>query len=229
MIPDARRLAQGLSKIPGVVEHGLFIGLARRAILAGSEGFVSSSGPKFQFCKGDRDEPFDHRPCVRVGALIMTLGMLATEAGAQQAAAPKGPPPSAAQVQLAREIIDASGAARADGILPTIMQQATVHSCSKIPICRSRLSNRSTRSRRLRKAPAEIVALMAQAYAGHFTEAELKELITFYRSPTGKKLVTELPAVLEESFARAREWGAKVSEEFITALRAEMKKRGHNI
>jgi ribose 5-phosphate isomerase A len=37
-IPDARRLAQGLSEVPGVVEHGLFIGLARRVVLAGSEG-----------------------------------------------------------------------------------------------------------------------------------------------------------------------------------------------
>jgi len=54
-----------------------------------------------------------------------------------------------------------------------------------------------------------------------FHRGRAQELITFYRSPTGKKLVTELPAVLEESFARAREWGAKVSEEFITALRAE--------
>lgn len=37
-IPNARLLAQGLSGVPGVVEHGLFIGLARRAILAGHEG-----------------------------------------------------------------------------------------------------------------------------------------------------------------------------------------------
>jgi ribose 5-phosphate isomerase A len=37
-IPDARQLAQGLSGVPGVVEQGLFIGLARRAVLAGSEG-----------------------------------------------------------------------------------------------------------------------------------------------------------------------------------------------
>jgi ribose 5-phosphate isomerase A len=37
-IPDARRLAQGLSEVPGVVEHGLFIGLARRVVLAGSGG-----------------------------------------------------------------------------------------------------------------------------------------------------------------------------------------------
>jgi len=37
-IPDAAALARGLAQVPGVVEHGLFIGLATRAILAGSEG-----------------------------------------------------------------------------------------------------------------------------------------------------------------------------------------------
>jgi ribose 5-phosphate isomerase A len=37
-IPDAAALAKGLAQVPGVVEHGLFIGLASRAILAGSGG-----------------------------------------------------------------------------------------------------------------------------------------------------------------------------------------------
>ena len=37
-IPDAPRLAQSLSVIPGVVEHGLFVGLASVAMLAGSHG-----------------------------------------------------------------------------------------------------------------------------------------------------------------------------------------------
>lgn len=37
-IADARRLAQELSRVPGVMEHGLFVGLARRVILAGNEG-----------------------------------------------------------------------------------------------------------------------------------------------------------------------------------------------
>jgi ribose 5-phosphate isomerase A len=37
-IPDAPRLAQSLSVIPGVVEHGLFVGLASVAMLAGSQG-----------------------------------------------------------------------------------------------------------------------------------------------------------------------------------------------
>lgn len=37
-IEDAPRLAGLLSLIPGVVEHGLFIGLARTAVLAGAQG-----------------------------------------------------------------------------------------------------------------------------------------------------------------------------------------------
>ncbi len=37
-IPDSPRLAAGLNSIPGVVEHGLFIGLARTAVLAGPQG-----------------------------------------------------------------------------------------------------------------------------------------------------------------------------------------------
>jgi ribose 5-phosphate isomerase A len=37
-IPDPKAVASALSVIPGVVEHGLFIGLARAVILAGSSG-----------------------------------------------------------------------------------------------------------------------------------------------------------------------------------------------
>jgi ribose 5-phosphate isomerase A len=37
-IADVRSLARHLADVPGVVEHGLFIGLARRAILAGPSG-----------------------------------------------------------------------------------------------------------------------------------------------------------------------------------------------
>ena len=37
-IPDAPRLAGLLSVIPGVVDHGLFIGLASAVVLAGSQG-----------------------------------------------------------------------------------------------------------------------------------------------------------------------------------------------
>jgi hypothetical protein len=167
---------------------------------------------------------------LRVGALTIALGMLATAAFAQQPA-PKGPPPTAAQIKLAQDIIDASGAARAfDGIIPSIMQQAYASFLQQNPDLQKPLVEAITAIRGdFEKRQPEVVGIMATTYASHFTEAELQDLITFYRSPTGKKLVTELPGVLEESFKRAREWGTKTSEEFIAALRAEMKKRGHTI
>ncbi len=37
-IPDPKTLSDALFAIPGVVEHGLFIGLARAAIIAGADG-----------------------------------------------------------------------------------------------------------------------------------------------------------------------------------------------
>lgn len=37
-IPDPRALANGLHAVPGVVEHGLFLGLAKTAIVAGADG-----------------------------------------------------------------------------------------------------------------------------------------------------------------------------------------------
>lgn len=37
-IPDPKALAERLAAIPGVVEHGLFLGLARTAIVAGAAG-----------------------------------------------------------------------------------------------------------------------------------------------------------------------------------------------
>jgi ribose 5-phosphate isomerase A len=44
-IPDAARLAGLLSAIPGVVEHGLFIGLASMAMLAGANGIRTIERP----------------------------------------------------------------------------------------------------------------------------------------------------------------------------------------
>jgi len=45
-IPDAPRLAKLLGTIPGVVEHGLFVGLASTAILAGAHGLRVVGRPR---------------------------------------------------------------------------------------------------------------------------------------------------------------------------------------
>ncbi|MCK1735482.1 DUF2059 domain-containing protein [Bradyrhizobium sp. 138] len=72
----------------------------------------------------------------------------------------------------------------------------------------------------------EIGEGMAQAYAREFTEQELKELVTFYKSPLGQKLINAEPKAIEQSMAFMNSWAQSFSEVVATAFRAEMKKRG---
>jgi uncharacterized protein len=75
----------------------------------------------------------------------------------------------------------------------------------------------------------ELVDASARIYASHFTEVELKELLTFYQSPLGRKVVVEEPKALDESMANAGDFGDTLSGEVIARFRDEMKKRGHDI
>jgi hypothetical protein len=76
---------------------------------------------------------------------------------------------------------------------------------------------------------SEVIDATARIYASHFTEAELKQLVAFYQSPLGRKSVAEEPRITDESMAYAGRWGDDLSVEIISKMRAEMKKRGHDI
>jgi hypothetical protein len=75
----------------------------------------------------------------------------------------------------------------------------------------------------------ELMNDAARIYASHFSEPELKQLLTFYQSPLGQKVISEEPKAADESMAMAGSWADKLSEEVISKMRAEMKKRGHDI
>ena len=44
-------------------------------------------------------------------------------------------------------------------------------------------------------------------YDKHLSADEVKEIIKFYESPTGKKLIEVLPAISQESYASGEQWG----------------------
>jgi hypothetical protein len=76
---------------------------------------------------------------------------------------------------------------------------------------------------------SELVDATARFYASHFTEAELKGLLNFYQSPLGQKMLVEEPKALDESMAYAGNWGDDLSIDVMSKMRAEMKKRGHDM
>jgi hypothetical protein len=76
---------------------------------------------------------------------------------------------------------------------------------------------------------AELVDATARYYASHFTEQELRDLLTFYQSPLGRKTLAEEPKALDDSMAYAGNWANSLVPEVMTAMRVEMKKRGHDM
>jgi hypothetical protein len=69
----------------------------------------------------------------------------------------------------------------------------------------------------------ELINMMVPIYAKHYTESDLKELITFYKSPIGQKMVEKLPLISQESFAIGEAWGKKLGEK----VNAKLKTSGY--
>ena len=70
---------------------------------------------------------------------------------------------------------------------------------------------------------------MAQVYANEFTEQELKDLVTFYKSPLGQKLLSSEPRAIQFSMSYMNQWAQQFAEVINGQFRAEMKKRGKDI
>jgi uncharacterized protein len=73
------------------------------------------------------------------------------------------------------------------------------------------------------EAPAESIVPL---YAERFSTAELGELLAFYRSPLGKKVVAELPGITQQSVAIGQEWGKQQTSKVLEKLKADGYKPG---
>jgi len=70
---------------------------------------------------------------------------------------------------------------------------------------------------------------MAQIYCTEFSDQELKDLVTFYKSPLGQKLLSSEPRAIQLSMSLIEQWGQQFAETVNAAFRAEMRKRGKQI
>ena len=75
----------------------------------------------------------------------------------------------------------------------------------------------------------EIGEGMAKVYANEFTEQELKDLVTFYKSPLGQKLLLAEPRAIQFSMSYMNQWAQNFAEQVNAQFRAEMRKRGKQI
>jgi hypothetical protein len=161
----------------------------------------------------------------KAAALIgLALLVAAGGASAQQQ-------PSPAAVLIAKELITVKGAAAIyEPIVRGIVEQTRLTLLRANPMLGKDLNEVAAKLRAdYGPRSAELMDNAARIYATHFTEHELKEALAFYKSPLGRKLVTQEPIILDQSMKEAQAWADHMSDEVIGKFRTEMKKRGHDI
>jgi hypothetical protein len=64
-----------------------------------------------------------------------------------------------------------------------------------------------------KRDPDHLLALIIPIYDKYYTGAEIKTLIQFYESPTGKKMAAVLPRIMGESQAAGGKWGEQLGRD----------------
>jgi hypothetical protein len=161
---------------------------------------------------------------MRAVLLVFALAAVAGTAHAQQK-------PSPAAVKLAQEILDLKNAAALfKPMVPGVIERVKGMLSQTNMNLRKDLDDVAANLNKV-YAPrtAEMMTEFANAYASRFSEAELKELVTWYRSPTGKKSIVLEPQLFEAVLTGLQDWQDQFAEEVIARFRVEMKKRGHDL
>lgn len=65
----------------------------------------------------------------------------------------------------------------------------------------------------------DIENLILPVYDKYYTETDIDQLITFYNSPIGKKMIQNMPLVMKESMLAGQSWGQKIGEKVLARLK----------
>jgi hypothetical protein len=137
--------------------------------------------------------------------------------------------PSPAAMATAKEVVSLTGSTAVfTPIVAGVIEQAKILFLQQNPGLAKDLNEIAAKLRTdLQPRVSEISDEVAKLYATAFTEQELKDILAFYKSPAGKKLLDQQPNVVDGSMKFAQTWGNALSEEVIGKMREELKKRGH--
>ena|SRR5205085_969025 len=172
--------------------------------------------------------------------LAATLALVGVPAMAQQPkqVAPAPPPntpglkpASPAALAAAREILSMKNAgAMYASAVPNIVEQ------TKNALIQNNLNYQKDLNevapivaQKLAGREKEIGEGMAQVYATEFSEQELKDLVTFYKSPLGQKLLSTEPRAIQFSMSYMNQWAIMFAGVVNEGFKEEMKKRNKPI
>ena len=166
-----------------------------------------------------------------VAALMLGLALASAPAQAQQAPPATLKPASPAAIAAAKELLAMKGANGVyASIVPNVVQR------TKDALMQTNLNYQKDLNevavvvvKTLAGREQEITENWAKIYANEFTEQDLKDLVAFYKSPLGQKLLATEPRAIQFSMSYMNQWAQVFAQTVNDQFRAEMKKRGKEI
>jgi hypothetical protein len=139
--------------------------------------------------------------------------------------------PTPAALALAKELVILKGAAAMfDPLIPGVIERARQSFVPTNPQLVGPLNEvAAALNREYAAKRGDVLNEVAKIYAQHFTEAELKDILAFYKTPSGRKMIVEEPKAIEQSLRVAQDWAVKFSDVVLERFRVEMKKKGYDL
>lgn len=163
-------------------------------------------------------------------AALMSSAAFAQTVPAQnpsQAAQPKLPDPSPQALALGRELVVAAGVSRTfDGIIPQLMIEIQQSILQVRPNIVKEVDEILIQLKpEFEPQRAEMLAIAAKIYARALSEADIKDALTFFKSPAGQRYVAAQPQMLDQLFNEMQTESQKITEQLLKRVREELKKR----
>jgi hypothetical protein len=183
-----------------------------------------------------RAQPVPAQPRPRVQQAPAPQPQAQPQPEAQKAQQPEPQPsqaeqqPSAAAVALATQILEIKGGTTAFD--PAIEGVVTHHKNAFLQINPNAARAVDDVARTVRADSAarkqELHNEIALGYASQFSEQDLKDLLAFYQTPLGKKIIEQEPRAGEAAAQRVQLWVDKYADDVANKMRAELRKKGFN-
>jgi uncharacterized protein len=79
------------------------------------------------------------------------------------------------------------------------------------------------------KALPELIEPMIAIYDTNYSAAEVRQLLAFYQSPLGRKMIARMPEITQQSIAVGNAWGTSAGERVAARIRASAKQKGYDL
>jgi hypothetical protein len=135
-----------------------------------------------------------------VGAMLLVITVLHAQTA-----------DSTALKKTARELLEMSGGGKLGA---RVLEQLTSTLKERLP----NVPNEFWTELNKEIKPDDLVAAAIPVYTKHFTVKEMKDIMAFYKTPSGAKLVQAMPDITQDMMRVGQEWGKDVGQRVMQRL-----------